>query len=130
MTRRPDASRWPTLVSDRAAPALAELAALPALAAPALPGAACRDVDPDLHHPDGAESSPGYRRQAKDARAVCRRCPVLTECLTWALAHPQQTEHGVWGATTPAERRAVRRLPVPLVPAAPNDVPATPRRAS
>jgi WhiB family redox-sensing transcriptional regulator len=41
------------------------------------------------------------------ARAVCRYCPVRVECLEYALATRQ--EDGVWGGTTPWERRSIRR---------------------
>src|SRR5438270_80471 len=36
------------------------------------------------------------------AKAVCAPCPVLRECLDWAL-HTQE-RWGVWGGTTPEER--------------------------
>ena len=39
------------------------------------------------------------------ARAVCRRCPLATACLDYAL---DNEEYGVWGGTTPAERVALR----------------------
>ena len=36
------------------------------------------------------------------ARATCRRCPVATDCLAWALRLPEP--HGLWGGLIPAER--------------------------
>lgn len=41
-------------------------------------------------------------------RQVCRSCPIKlkTKCLMWALRLPE--EHGMWGGTTPTERRAIR----------------------
>jgi WhiB family transcriptional regulator, redox-sensing transcriptional regulator len=44
---------------------------------------------------------------AKEARAICRSCPVEAECLAYALSDPEVA--GVWGATTERERRAMRR---------------------
>lgn len=41
------------------------------------------------------------------ARAICENCPVREECLQMALAEPNL--YGVWGGTTQAERRRLRR---------------------
>ena len=41
------------------------------------------------------------------AEAVCRRCDARDDCLAYALADPSLT--GVWGCTTEAERRELRR---------------------
>ena len=67
--------------------------------------AACLVEDPELFFPIGA-AGPGLW-QAEKAKSVCRRCPVLTPCLTWALE--TGTEHGVWGGHTEEERRSLRR---------------------
>ena len=39
------------------------------------------------------------------ARAYCRRCPILTACLVYALTHDVD---GIWGGTTQRERDAAR----------------------
>jgi WhiB family transcriptional regulator, redox-sensing transcriptional regulator len=57
---------------------------------------ACRREDPELFFP-----------VAHRARAICRRCPVRAECLSFALETVQ--DHGVWGGTSEDERRALRR---------------------
>jgi WhiB family transcriptional regulator, redox-sensing transcriptional regulator len=44
--------------------------------------AICRDEDPELFFPVG-NSGPALA-QIADAKLVCNRCPVTTECLTWA----------------------------------------------
>lgn len=67
--------------------------------------AACRDTDPELHFPIG-NTGPALL-QIEEARAVCRRCPVRTECLTWALDSGQDS--GVWGGMSEDERRALNR---------------------
>ncbi|HEY5012157.1 MAG TPA: WhiB family transcriptional regulator [Acidimicrobiia bacterium] len=40
------------------------------------------------------------------ARAVCRRCMVQVECVAFALANPDL--HGIWGATSLADRDKAR----------------------
>lgn len=67
--------------------------------------AACRRVDPEVFFPVGTTGATLI--QVEGARAVCVRCPVTAECLDWALRTGQ--DHGVWGGTTPEERRALRR---------------------
>jgi WhiB family redox-sensing transcriptional regulator len=65
----------------------------------------CRDEDPELFFPVGT----GHvaRAQAEDAKAVCRSCPLLAKCLSWALTTGE--DHGVWGGLTEQERRELRR---------------------
>jgi WhiB family transcriptional regulator, redox-sensing transcriptional regulator len=89
----------------RADGALMFLEALRAgLTPPELPGARCaqRDQDPELWFPAN-----GDRATAERAKAICRICPVRSACLEWALAANERT--GIWGETTPNERRALRR---------------------
>lgn len=58
----------------------------------------CQSVDPETFFP--APSEP-----ADAAVALCRTCDVQGACLAWALDVGDC--HGVWGATTPRERRAM-----------------------
>jgi WhiB family transcriptional regulator, redox-sensing transcriptional regulator len=58
----------------------------------------CRTVDPEVFFP--APNEP-----ADAAVALCRTCDVQGACLAWALEVGDC--HGVWGATTPRERRAM-----------------------
>lgn len=58
----------------------------------------CQNVDPETFFP--APSEP-----ADAAIALCRTCDVQGSCLAWALEVGDC--HGVWGATTPRERRAM-----------------------
>src|ERR1700728_1059128 len=39
------------------------------------------------------------------AKAVCRACAVRAACLSFGL---QTSQDGIWGGTTPEERRALR----------------------
>ena len=64
--------------------------------------AICRDEDPELFFPVGT-SGPALL-QIAEAKSVCRRCPVVSECLTWALESGQDA--GVWGGMSEDERRA------------------------
>src|SRR5436309_3173759 len=64
--------------------------------------AACRDGVPDTLFVQGAAQN--------RAKAVCRGCPVRTECLADSLDN--RVEFGVWGGMTERERRAfLRRRP-------------------
>jgi len=58
----------------------------------------CRSIDPETFFP--APNEP-----AESAVALCRTCDVQGPCLAWALEVGDC--HGVWGATTPRERRAM-----------------------
>jgi WhiB family redox-sensing transcriptional regulator len=67
--------------------------------------AACRDEDPELFFPIGT-TGPALH-QIDEAKAVCRRCTVNTDCLDWALETGQDA--GVWGGLSEDERRALKR---------------------
>jgi WhiB family redox-sensing transcriptional regulator len=67
--------------------------------------AVCRDEDPELFFPIG-NTGPALM-QIEEAKAVCRRCPVMSECLAWALESGQDA--GVWGGLSEDERRALKR---------------------
>lgn len=72
--------------------------------------AQCREEDPELFFPFGPSGT--VTNQTSQAKAVCKRCPVRAECLTWALETGQNC--GVWGGLDEDElcasrRRAARR---------------------
>lgn len=67
--------------------------------------AACRAEEPELFFPVGT-AGPALAQTAR-AKAVCRRCPVMIRCRTWALSTGQVA--GVWGGMSEDERRALRR---------------------
>lgn len=70
--------------------------------------AACRVIDdPELFFPNGTTGTAWL--QIEDAKAVCRRCPVLASCGAWVLANPSLTEHGVWAGVSQDERQLARR---------------------
>jgi WhiB family redox-sensing transcriptional regulator len=61
--------------------------------------AACAETDGDLFFPrKGGHDSPGIR--------ICNNCPVRTQCLDYAITTEQIK--GIWGGTTPSQRRRMR----------------------
>lgn len=62
--------------------------------------AACAEHDLELWFPANGQSP-------KPAKAICRSCLVVDECLEHALEAGEV--HGIWGATSPEERRQLRR---------------------
>jgi WhiB family redox-sensing transcriptional regulator len=72
--------------------------------------ASCLDVDAELFFPVG--DGPVALEQAEEAKAVCRMCPVLSECREFELTLVSgrlRNEHGVFAAMTADERRAELR---------------------
>jgi WhiB family redox-sensing transcriptional regulator len=65
--------------------------------------AACRSVDPELFFPVG-DDGPALVQIAA-AKAVCARCPVVAECLSFALV---AVPEGIAGGLTVEERRGLR----------------------
>ena len=66
---------------------------------------ACRQADPELFFPVGATAGPAAR-QVEAAKAICGPCVVRANCLSYAL---EAMPEGIWGGTTPEERRTARR---------------------
>lgn len=62
---------------------------------------ACRNLDPAVFFPsDGVGVAL--------ARAICKRCPVRSACLDYAMTH--HIDHGVWGGESERSRiRLARR---------------------
>jgi WhiB family redox-sensing transcriptional regulator len=67
--------------------------------------AVCKDEDPELFFPIG-NSGPAVL-QIAEAKAVCRRCPVMEQCAQWALETGQDA--GVWGGLDEDDRRRMKR---------------------
>lgn len=61
---------------------------------------ACVGVDPDLFFPERGQST-------REAKEICRTCPVKEECLEWALTRTEP--FGIWGGTSERERKRIRR---------------------
>jgi WhiB family redox-sensing transcriptional regulator len=65
----------------------------------------CNGLDTEVFFlPEGIR---GPRKRAREAaaKAICAECPVMTQCLNWALATGEP--YGVWGGTTPEEREVL-----------------------
>jgi WhiB family redox-sensing transcriptional regulator len=62
--------------------------------------AACAEIGGDIWHPEKGGST-------RDAKSVCRSCPVVAECLEYALANDEK--FGIWGAKSERERRRLKR---------------------
>lgn len=67
--------------------------------------AACAGSDPDLFDPPSTRGRTSYR-VPEAAKAICRSCPVIGECLEYAIQNPDL--QGVWGGTSERERTALR----------------------
>ena len=65
--------------------------------------ARCRGLQPDLFFPPSEDGE-----EVEEAKAICGACPVRVECLAYALEANET--FGVWGGTTPGERRRLRRI--------------------
>ena len=62
--------------------------------------AACQGRDTDLFFP-------GRGQPVGPAKRVCQTCPVIADCLAYALTH--EIKEGVWGGTSENQRRFMRR---------------------
>src|SRR5688572_16820431 len=65
-------------------------------------GGLCREHPSVSWFPERGES-------AAPAKAICRRCTVRNDCLNYALSLEGRVE-GVWGATSPRERRRINKI--------------------
>ena len=63
---------------------------------------ACVGKDTTLWFPDRSRGPHG----SDEAKLICSGCPVRKECLQYALS--SDMAFGVWGGTTPAERRRMK----------------------
>ena len=60
----------------------------------------CSQSDPEAWFPEKGGSTRGPKR-------ICYRCPVISECLDYALETDQR--FGVWGGLSERERRRLKR---------------------
>jgi Transcription factor WhiB len=65
-------------------------------------------LDADMWFPvsPGAQQA---RQEAAAAIAICKDCPVRSQCLALSLRHWDVGQHGVWGGMVAAERASLRR---------------------
>jgi WhiB family redox-sensing transcriptional regulator len=62
--------------------------------------ALCAEVDGELFFPEKGGST-------REAKAICRRCPVIDDCLEYSMEHSEKW--GIWGGLSERERRRLRR---------------------
>ena len=72
---------------------------------PNFPMAACKDaaIPPDSWFPNMSSS----RKGLAEARKICKTCPVMVQCREWAIE--MYEDFGLWGNTTPRQRRRIRK---------------------
>jgi len=57
-----------------------------------------------------ADFFPGRGEDLGPAKAICETCPVRAQCLAYALDEfEDRLDCGVWGGTSPGERKRLRR---------------------
>ena len=72
-------------------------------------GAACSPSTAELFFPLGNYRDAKQKEQARRAKRICRKCPVVRECLGYALSNNlNETDDGIWGGMTPSERRKLK----------------------
>jgi WhiB family transcriptional regulator, redox-sensing transcriptional regulator len=64
--------------------------------------AACSGMDTSVFYPGERERGPTLARREKRAKQICAQCPVISNCLKWAL--DAREPFGVWGGTSAKER--------------------------
>ena len=62
--------------------------------------ALCAQTDPEAFFPEKGGST-------REAKRICNRCPVRTDCLEYALSHDER--FGIWGGLSERERRRLKR---------------------
>jgi WhiB family transcriptional regulator, redox-sensing transcriptional regulator len=62
--------------------------------------ALCSQTDPEAFFPEKGGST-------REAKRICSRCEVKSECLEYALGHDER--FGIWGGLSERERRRLKR---------------------
>lgn len=70
--------------------------------------AACSGMDTSDFYPNDRERGPTLARRERRAKAICAQCPVIKDCLTWAL--DAREPFGVWGGTSAKERARLLQI--------------------
>ena len=64
--------------------------------------AACRGADTATFYPADKERGVSRRVREAKAKAICNQCPVIAQCLKWAIATDEPW--GLWGGMSREER--------------------------
>ena len=62
----------------------------------------CLEVDSDIFFPEYYTDA-----DVQTAKSVCNQCWMKDDCLKYALDNNER--EGIWGATTPRERKNIKR---------------------
>jgi WhiB family redox-sensing transcriptional regulator len=68
---------------------------------PWMADAACTTVDTNLFFPGPGKAG---AQSTKQAKAICRACPVVNDCVMYAMSFPARSLVGIWGGMTERER--------------------------
>ncbi|KEF10205.1 transcriptional regulator, partial [Streptomyces rimosus] len=69
----------------------------------------CCQADPGLFAIEEVTGRTARKKTLAKATLACSGCPVVTDCLKWALANEHLTPTGVWAATTARQRTVLRQ---------------------
>ncbi|WP_307830869.1 WhiB family transcriptional regulator [Rhodococcus sp. KRD162] len=70
--------------------------------------AACRSMPVSMFYPPLGMRGYSLRHLERQAKLVCGRCPVISQCLRHALDTDER--YGVWGGSTAQERSLLTRV--------------------
>jgi WhiB family redox-sensing transcriptional regulator len=65
-------------------------------------GAECQQVPHIFFQEENQKNAAVIREENYAAKAICARCPIKVECLTYALESGEA--YGIWGGLLPSER--------------------------
>jgi WhiB family redox-sensing transcriptional regulator len=65
--------------------------------------ALCAQTDPDLFFPETEIN------KSIQARQLCVQCPLMESCLRESLGQMKEHDWGIWGGSTPQQRRRINR---------------------
>ena len=57
---------------------------------------------PTVFFPEDISDPEARSVATKTAKAICKACPIVDECFTYAMETHQR--YGIWGATSPQDR--------------------------
>lgn len=63
----------------------------------------------DFTNGDRTSDRAATEKRLEKARRACSGCPIVKNCLRWALVNKPVTKVGIWAATTPGQRTALRK---------------------
>ena len=74
--------------------------------------AACIGEPRDLFFPGPGQDG---IRKTKKAKEICRTCPVVNDCIVYAMSFSPRSLIGIWGGTTERERTRIHKSITGLV---------------